>query len=142
MKKENLQSRAWKELQRGMASKESLDGFAAVVGVWWAMRRAKRSEREMIDALEHMVQLNAAVAASRTAEKSSTSEARFGEANGRSPSAASYEQDCTARNEGDGLLKYLGVYALTLVLQPLLTVVLSLAALWGLWQGLLWLIFS
>jgi len=125
-------SRAPGRLQRDTASKESLDCFAAVVGVWWALRRAKRSEREMIDALEHMVQLNAAVAATRTGEKSSTSEARFGEANGRSPSAASYEQDRTARSEGDGLRKYIVVYALTLVLRPLLTVVLSLAALWGL----------
>jgi hypothetical protein len=96
----------------------------------------------MIDALEHMVQLNAAVAATRTGEKSSTSEARFGEANGRSPSAVSYEQDRTARSEGDGLRKYIVVYALTLVLRPLLTVVLSLAALWGLWQVLLWLFLS
>lgn len=34
MKKENLPSRAWKELQRGTASKESHDGCAVVVGVW------------------------------------------------------------------------------------------------------------
>jgi len=40
MKKENLPSRAWKHLERYTASNESLDGFAAVVGMWWALRRA------------------------------------------------------------------------------------------------------
>ncbi len=52
MKKERFPSRAWKELQRGTGSKESYDGFAALVGGWWALRRAKKSEREMIEAVE------------------------------------------------------------------------------------------
>ena len=47
-----------------------------------------------------------------------------------------------ATTDRDGLLKYVVLYALTLLLRPLLTAVLSLAALWGLWQGLLWLFLS
>jgi hypothetical protein len=64
------------------------DGFAAVVGVWWALRRAKRSEREMIDALEHMVQMNASIAASRVDEKSSADEALIREVCSASTSTA------------------------------------------------------
>ena len=38
------------------------------------------------------------------------------------------------------LFKYVVLYALTLVLQPVLAVVLTLAALRGLWKAFLWLI--
>jgi hypothetical protein len=67
MNKENLSSRAWKELQRGTASKESSDGFAALVGVWWSLRRAKKSEREMIEAVERAIKTLAAKGQSRRA---------------------------------------------------------------------------
>mgnify|MGYP001088585844 CR=1 FL=1 len=50
--KKNLPSRALNDLQRGIASKESLDCFSALFGVWWVLRRAQRSERKMTEALE------------------------------------------------------------------------------------------
>jgi hypothetical protein len=40
------------------------------------------------------------------------------------------------------LFKYVVLYALTLVLQPVLAVVLTLAAVWGLWRVLLWVFLS
>ena len=43
MKKESPPPRAWKEIQGGTASKESYDGFAALVGVWSALRRTKKA---------------------------------------------------------------------------------------------------
>jgi hypothetical protein len=139
MKMKNLPSGARNALQRGMASKESYDGFAAVVGVWWALRHAKRSEQEMIEALEHMVQVNASVAGSKTGEKSSADEARIREVCSASTSTAFSASRQAATTGRNGLLKYVMIYALTLLLQPLLTVVLSIAVLW---QGLLWLFFS
>lgn len=78
MKRENLPSRARKELQRGTVSNGSHDTFAA------------------------------------------------------QPQAA----------DGDGLFKYVVLYALTLLLQPLLAVVLTLAALLGLWQLVWWVLSS
>ena len=106
MKKENLSSRALEHLQRGTASKESHDGFAALAGVWWALRRVKRSEREMIEAVEHMIQIEEAIAANRTREKSSASETRFGKACSASPSTAFSAQRQTGTTDRDGLLKY------------------------------------
>jgi hypothetical protein len=44
--------------------------------------------------------------------------------------------------DGDGLFKDVVLYALTLVLQPVLAVVLTLAAVWGLWRVLLWVFLS
>ena len=123
MKKENTPSRAWKELQRGTASNESYDGFAALVGASWALRRAKKSEREMTEAVERIVRIEEEIVATRTGEKSSTSEACFGETCRTSTSTAFSAQRRAA--EGDGLFKCVVLYALTLVLQPLLTVVLS-----------------
>ena len=80
-----------------------------------------------------MVQVDAAVAASRTGEQSSTSETRFEETREAStPTAFSVRRQAA---DGDGVFKYVVLYALTLVLQPVLAVVLTLAALWGLWQG-------
>ena len=93
----------------------------------------------MIEACERVAQVDAAVAAGRTGERSSPSEARFGETCRGSTStvfAAQREAD------GDGLFKYVVLYALTLVLQPVLAVVLTLAALWGLWHVLLWVFLS
>jgi len=52
--KKNLPSRALNDLQRGIASKESLDCFSALFGVWWVLRRAQRSERKMTEALERI----------------------------------------------------------------------------------------
>jgi len=40
------------------------------------------------------------------------------------------------------LFKYVVLYASTLILQPVLAVVLTVAALWGLWQGVLWVFLS
>ena len=40
------------------------------------------------------------------------------------------------------LFKYVVLYASTLVLQPVLAVVLTVAALWGLGQGVLWVCMS
>jgi hypothetical protein len=142
MKKENLPSRAWKERQRGTASKESYDVFSALVGAWWALRRVKKSEREMLEAVDRMIQLEKAIAANRTGEKSSASEANGGEPRSASITSPFFPQSQAADTDGNGLLKYVVLYALTLLLQPVLTAVLTLVALWGLWQGLLWLFLS
>jgi len=142
MKKENPPSRAWKELQRSTAPKESYDGLSALVGVWWALRCAQRSEREMIEAVEHIFQIEQAIAANRTGDKSSTSDADGGEPRSSSASSSFFPQRQRATPDRDGLLKYVVLYVLTLVLQPLLAVVLSLAALWGLWRVVLWLFLS
>jgi len=40
------------------------------------------------------------------------------------------------------LFKYVVLYALTLVLQPVLAVVLTAAVLWGMWHVLLWVFMS
>ena len=133
--KENLPSRTWRHLQRSTPSNESLDGFAAVVGVWWVLRRAEKGQRKMIEVCERVAQLDAA---SKRSEQSSTSEARFGETDGAS-SSTSFPSHRQAA-DGDGLFKDVVLYALTLVLQPVLAVVLTLAALWGLWKAFLWLI--
>jgi len=98
-----------------------------------ALRRAQKGQREMIEACERVAQVDAAVAAGRTGERSSPSEARFGETCRGSTSTVFAAQREAA--DGDGLFKYVVLYALTLVLQPVLAVVLTLAALWGLWQG-------
>jgi hypothetical protein len=142
MKKENLPSRAWKERQRGTASKESYDVFSALVGAWWALRRVKKSEREMLEAIDRMIQLEKAIAANRTGEKSSASEANGGEPGSAPTSSPFFPQRQASNTNGDGLLKYVVLYAFTLLLQPVLTAVLTLVALWGLWQGLLWLFLS
>jgi len=34
-----------------------LDCFAAVVGVWWALRRAQKGQREMSEACERIAQV-------------------------------------------------------------------------------------
>jgi hypothetical protein len=140
MKKENLPAHAWKELQRGVASKESYDGFSALAGAWWALRRAKRSEREMIEAVERIVRIEEEIAATRRGEKSLTSKACFAETRRASTSTVFSAQRQAA--DRDGLLKYVVLYVLTLLLQPLVTAVLLLAALWGLWQAVLWLFLS
>ena len=57
MKKEKLPSRVWKHLQCATPSNESLDCFAAVVGVWWALRRAQKGQREMSEACERIAQV-------------------------------------------------------------------------------------
>ena len=44
--------------------------------------------------------------------------------------------------DGGGLFKYVVLYASTLVLQPVLAVVLTLGALWGLWKVLMWVFLS
>jgi hypothetical protein len=141
VKKENLPSRTWKELQRSTVSKESYDGFSALVGTWWALRQAKRSEREMIEAVERIVRIQEEIAATRTGEKSSASEADGGEPRSASTSISFFPQRQAPNTDGDGLLKYVVLCALTMVLQPLLTAVLLLAVLWGLWQGVRWLFF-
>ncbi len=73
-------------------------------------------------------------------EKSSTNKARFSDASNASISSAFSAQHQAA--DGDGPLKYVVLYAFTLLLQPQLTAVLTLAALWGLWQVVLWLFLS
>jgi len=70
--------------------------------------------------------------------KSSTSEARFGKRCLRRPPRPPFSAQRQAA--GGGLFKYVVLYALTLVLQPVLAVVLTLAALWGLCKAFLWLI--
>jgi len=47
-------------MQRSTPSNESLDGFAAVVGVWWVLRRAEKGQRKMIEVCERVAQLDAA----------------------------------------------------------------------------------
>ena len=96
----------------------------------------------MIEVLEHMVQVNASIAATRAGEKSSADDARIREICSASTSTPLSAQRQVATTGRDGLLKYVVLYASTLVLRPLLTVVLSLAALYGLWQVLLWLFLS
>ena len=130
MKKRTCPRAHGRHLQRSTPSNESLDGFAAVVGVWWALRRAEKGQRKMIEVCERVAQLDAA---SKRSEQSSTSEVRFGETDGAS-SSTSFPSHRQAA-DGDGLFKDVVLYALTLVLQPVLAVVLTLAALWGLWQG-------
>ena len=132
MKKENPPSRAWKELQNGMVSNESLDCFESLVGAWWALRRVKRTEREMVDALERIVQVDAAIAANRTREQPSAAEPHMGEAGSASTSMAFSAQRQGATTERDGLLKYVVLYALTLLLRPIVTFVLSALMLWAL----------
>ena len=98
-----------------------------------ALRRAQKGQWKMIEACERVAQVDAAVAAGRTGEQSSTSETRFEETREAStPTAFSVRRQAA---DGDGVFKYVVLYALTLVLQPVLAVVLTLAALWGLWQG-------
>jgi len=105
-----------------------------------ALRRAQKGQREMIEACERVAQVDAAVAAGRTGERSSPSEARFGETCRGSTSTVFAAQREAA--DGDGLFKYVVLYALTLVLQPVLAAVLTLAALWGLWKAVLWVFLS
>jgi len=64
--KKNLPSRALNDLQRGIASKESLDCFSALFGVWRALRRAQQSERKMIAALERIAETEKAIARIQT----------------------------------------------------------------------------
>ena len=104
---------------------------AAVVGAWWALRRAQKGQREMIELVDRMLRTEEESAATRPDERSSTSEARFGETGGTSTSTVFAAQRRAAG--GDGLFKYVVLYALTLVLQPVLAVVLTLGALWVLW---------
>ena len=141
MKKENLPSRAWKELQRNTASKESHDVFAAMFGVWWALRRAQKSERKMIEAFERIAETEDAIARIRRGDTSSTREARFREASSPSQLIASSVQRQAETTGGDGTGKYVVLYGLLLVLRPLLTCVLHMAMLWGLWHAFL-LLFS
>jgi len=70
--------------------------------------------------------------------KPSTSEARFGKRCLRRPPRPPFSAQRQAA--GGGLFKYVVLYALMLVLQPVLAVVLTLAALWGLCKAFLWLI--
>jgi len=101
-----------------------------------ALRRAQKGQREMIEAVDTMLRTEEESAATRTDERSSTSEGYFGETR-----EASTSTDFSARRQvtdGDGLFKYVVLYALTLVLQPVLAVVLTLGALWVLWLVLLW----
>ena len=79
-------------------------------------------------------------AASRRGEKSPASEARTGEARSAPASVTSSAQGQSA--DGDPLPKYVVLYALTMLLHPLLTGVLTLVALWGLWRVLLWVFLS
>jgi hypothetical protein len=138
MKKENLRSCTRKYLQQGMASNESYDVFSALVGAGWALRRAKKSEREMVKAFERIAQLDAAIAVRETGEKSPATEVDGGEPDSTTTSSPFFPQRQGATTDRGGLLRYVVLYALTLVLQPVLTAVLTLAALWGLWQVLLW----
>ena len=94
----------------------------------------------MIEACERVAQVDAAVAAGRTGEQSSTSETRFEETREAStPTAFSVRRQAA---DGDGVFKYVVLYALTLVLQPVLAVVLTAAVLWGMWHVLLWVFMS
>jgi len=142
MKKENLPLRAWKELQRNTAWKESYDCFDALVGTWWALRRAQRSERKMIEAFERIAETEKAIARARKGDTSSISEAHFGEASSPAPLIASCVQRQAETTGGDGTGKYVVLQGLLLVLRPLLTCVLYVAMVWGLWNAFLWLFLS
>jgi len=142
MKKENLPSRAWKELQRNTASKESHDVFAAMFGVWWALRRAQKSERKMIEAFERIAETEKAIARIQKGDTASTSEAHVCEASSPAPLIASSVQRQAETTDGDGTGKYVVLYGLLLVLRPLLTCVLYIAVLWGLWHAFLLLFLS
>ena len=134
--------RAWKELQRNTASKESHDVFAAMFGVWWALRRAEKSERKMIQALERIAETEKAIARIQQGDTVSTNEAHFGDAGSPAPLIASSVQGQAETTDGDGTGKYVVLYGLLLVLRPLLTCVLYVAMLWGLWNAFLWLFLS
>jgi hypothetical protein len=82
--------------------------------MWWARRRVRRSEREMIEAVERIVRVEEEIAATRTGEKSSTSEARVGETSSAATSTASSVNRQARTTDGNGLLKYVMLYALTL----------------------------
>ena len=142
MKKQNLPLRAWKELQRNTASKESHDVLAAMFGAWWALRRAEKSERKMIEAFERIAETEEAIARARRGETSSITQARFSEASSPPSLIASAVQRQTETTDGDGAGKYVVLYGLLLVLRPLLTCVLYIAMLWGLWNAFLWLFLS
>jgi len=142
MKKVNLSSRAWKELQRNTASKESYDCFDALVGTWWALRRAEKSERKMIQALERIAETEKAIARIQQGDTVSTNEAHFGDAGSPSPLIASSAQGQAQTTDGDGTGKYVVLYGVMLVLQPLLAMVLYAAVFWGFWNVFLWLFLS
>ena len=76
----------------------------------------------MIEAVEHIFQIEQAIAANRTGDKSSTSDADGGEPRSSSASSSFFPQRQRATPDRDGLLKYVVLYVLTLVLQPLLAV--------------------
>ena len=94
----------------------------------------------MIEACERVAQVDAAVAAGRTGESHRPAKHVSGKPVGASTSTVFAAQRQAA--DGDGLFKYVVLYALTLVLQPVLAVVLTLAALWGLWKAVLWVFLS
>ena len=97
-------------------------------------------EASGIEAVARIVRIEEEIAATRTGQTSSISEACFDGGCGASTSTAFSAQRHAAA--GDGLLKYVLLYAMTLVLQPVLMVVLTVAALWGLWRVVLWLFLS
>ena len=101
------------------------------------MSRAEKGQRKTIEACERIAQVDAAVLATlaKVIDQRSALRETLYEA---SSSTAFF--CATSSRRGGGLFKYVVLYALTLVLQPVLAVVLTLAALWGLWKAFLWLI--
>jgi len=100
------------------------------------MSRAEKGQRNTIEACERIAPADAA-GAGNTGESHRPAKRASGNAVRRPPRPPFSAQRQAA---GGGLLKYVVLYALTLVLQPVLAVVLTLAALWGLWKAFLWLI--
>jgi len=95
----------------------------------------------MIEAFERIAETEDAIARIRRGDTSSTREARFREASSLSQLIASSVQRQAETTGGDGTGKYVVLYGLLLVLRPLLTCVLHMAMLWGLWHAFL-LLFS
>lgn len=103
-----------------VTSNASHDFFAALVGAWWALHRARKSERRVIESFERM---------------HATGEALWGN-RPRAPSGASARR----RKIRDPLLKHVVLYGAFLVLRPLLAAVVAGAVLWAMWEAFWWII--
>jgi len=91
------------------------DLFAALVGAWWALRRAKKSERRMIESLARM---------------NATGESLWG----REPGAPRLSPTQPQKID-DPLLKHVVLHGALLVLRPLLVVLAYGAVLWAIWEA-------
>ena len=107
-------------LRAAVAGNTSHDLFGALIGAWWALRRAKKSEQRLVESLARMHE---------------TGEALWGSQPGapRLPPAP-------RQRTGDPLLKHVVLHGALLMLRPLLVVLAYGAVLWALWELFWWLI--